>query len=70
MSWAIISVESGKLLASYASEEAALEGVQLILREEPEAMGAVAVVTFDDNGHPQHALRGDELAAALGGVAA
>jgi hypothetical protein len=70
VTYSIISIESGKLLESFDSEEAALETAQAILRDEPDASGTIAVVTFDQHGHPEHALQGDDLAAALGGVAA
>jgi hypothetical protein len=70
VTFGLLSLESGKLLASFASEDVALDALQKILRDEPDAAGSVALVSFDEHGHPERAVQGDELRAALDAVTA
>lgn len=69
MTYGIFSMESGNALAWYDSEAEALEAAHRLLRAEPDAVESVALMEFDDRGHPQHSWLGQDLHAAAGGVA-
>ncbi|MGZ4425674.1 MAG: hypothetical protein ACXVZK_13515 [Gaiellaceae bacterium] len=65
MTYCILSTESGDVLASYATEQHALEAAKRIHDAEPEADDSFAVVTYDDAGIAVSSLYGASLIAML-----
>jgi len=52
MTYSILSLNSGHILASYGSEELVMAAVGKIYESEPDAEGTFAIVAFDDRGMP------------------
>lgn len=66
MTYGIFSLESGSAIAWFDSEEAALDAARQIIDGEPDAVNSIGVATFDDGGHPEHAVQGPVLRDMLG----
>ncbi len=63
MKFGIFNQDTGNAVAWFDSEDAALEAISRVLRAEPEAIGELGLVEFDEHGHPQRVRQGDELSA-------
>jgi hypothetical protein len=44
--------DSGNLVASYGEEQAALDALAQLVREDPEACDELVLLAFDDDGEP------------------
>lgn len=70
MTYGIFTLDSGTALAWFDSPRDAFEAVIQIAESEPDAVENLGFMEFDDDGEPTHALQGQELVNAAGGVPA
>lgn len=52
MTWEILDIERGDVLAEYDSQDAAETRLRAFLEEHPERMDELAIAIFDDEGEP------------------
>jgi hypothetical protein len=69
MTYEVLDIESGDVLAAYASEEIAVARLVDYVHEHPEAADDLAVATVDDTGHAISMVSGEALLAHAGQAA-
>jgi hypothetical protein len=66
MTYEVVDIESGDVLAAYDSEDVAVARLVDYVHEHPEAADAPAVATVDDTGHAIGMVSGETLLAHAG----
>jgi hypothetical protein len=69
MTWEVLDIGSGDVLAVYDSFDAAKARLAGYVAEHPELGDELAVATVDDTGHAIEMVLGDQLVGASSGAA-